>query len=155
MYKSVLPYLRAPFAQFSEQSDDNFLTNGLTQPAFPFLTANGGFLQSILFGLTGIRYSYEVDPDTKKINRLLRFNPTELPLLPGGIAIRNFKYMNQVLDIIIDDHNGTIVHKSGDVPIHIKIPNRSLIHDQDINFYNGSESTGKCEVGTSRARPCW
>ncbi|AJV93003.1 Ath1p [Saccharomyces cerevisiae YJM1400] len=143
LYKSVLPYLRAPFAQFSEQSDDNFLTNGLTQPAFPFLTANGGFLQSILFGLTGIRYSYEVDPDTKKINRLLRFNPIELPLLPGGIAIRNFKYMNQVLDIIIDDHNGTIVHKSGDVPIHIKIPNRSLIHDQDINFYNGAENERK------------
>ncbi|KAL3235027.1 Periplasmic acid trehalase ATH1 [Nakaseomyces bracarensis] len=132
LYKSVLPYLRAPFAQFSEQSDDNFLTNGLTQPAFPFLTANGGFLQSILFGLTGLRYSYEVVPKTKKISRLLKFDPVKLPLLPGGIAIRNFKYMGQVLDIIIDDHNGTIVHKSGDQPIRIKVPNRSILHDRDI-----------------------
>lgn len=135
LYKSVLPYLRAPFAQFSEQSDDNFLTNGLTQPAFPFLTANGGFLQSILFGLTGIRYSYEVDQPTKKMQRLLRFNPIELPLLPGGIAIRNFKYMGQVLDIIINDHNGTIVHKKGDLPITIKVPNRGLIHDRDIDLF--------------------
>lgn len=135
LYKSVLPYLRQPFAQFSEQSDDNFLTNGLTQPAFPFLTANGGFLQSILFGLTGIRYSYEVVPETKKISRVLKFNPVQLPLMPGGLAIRNFKYMDQVLDIIIDDVNGTIVHKSGDKPIKILVPNRGLIHDRDINIY--------------------
>lgn len=142
LYKSVLPYLRAPFAQFSEQSDDNFLTNGLTQPAFPFLTANGGFLQSILFGLTGLRYSYEVDSSTKKISRLLKFNPVELPLLPGGIAIRNFKYMNQVLDVIIDDNNGTIVHKSGDQPIRVKVSDRSYIRDQDISFYLGGNSSG-------------
>lgn len=141
LYKSVLPYLRPPFAQFSEQSDDNFLTNGLTQPAFPFLTANGGFLQSILFGLTGLRYSYEVDPSTKKIFRLLKFSPVELPLLPGGIAIRNFKYMNQVLDIIIDDYNGTIVHKSGNASIRIKVPDRSLIRDRDISIYNGTNAT--------------
>lgn len=141
LYKSVLPYLRGPFAQFSEQSDDNFLTNGLTQPAFPFLTANGGFLQSILFGLTGLRYSYEVDESTKKITRLLRFSPIELPLLPGGIAIRNFKYMGQVLDIIIDDHNGTIIHKSGNAPIKIKVPDRSLIRDRDITRYEGPNST--------------
>ncbi|CCH62757.1 hypothetical protein TBLA_0I00980 [Henningerozyma blattae CBS 6284] len=146
LYKSVLPYLRAPFAQFSEQSDDNFLTNGLTQPAFPFLTANGGFLQSILFGLTGIRYTYEVDQETKQIYRVLRFNPTELPRLPGGIAIRNFKYMNQVLDIIIDDNNGTIVHKSGDTPIMIKIPDRSLIHDRDVEPYRGINKTNNLPV---------
>lgn len=132
LYKSVLPYLRSPFAQFSEQSDDNFLTNGLTQPAFPFLTANGGFLQSILFGLTGLRYSYEVTPRTKKISRLLKFDPVKLPLLPGGIAIRNFKYMGQVLDIIIDDNNGTIAHKGGDKPIRIKVPNRDILHDRNI-----------------------
>lgn len=145
LYKSVLPYLRAPFAQFSEQSDDNFLTNGLTQPAFPFLTANGGFLQSILFGLTGIRYSYEVNSDTKKIERLMKFNPVELPLLPGGIAIRNFKYMGQVLDIVIGDHNGTIIHKSGDLPIRIKVPNRSLIHDRDIIPFTGRNRTERIQ----------
>lgn len=141
LYKSVLPYLRGPFAQFSEQSDDNFLTNGLTQPAFPFLTANGGFLQSILFGLTGLRYSYEVDSSTKKITRLLKFSPVELPLLPGGIAIRNFKYMNQVLDIIIDDENGTISHKAGDQPVRVKVPDRSVIRDQDIKFYAGRNTS--------------
>ncbi|CCK69438.1 alpha,alpha-trehalase ATH1 KNAG_0C03300 [Huiozyma naganishii CBS 8797] len=146
LYKSVLPYLRQPFAQFSEQSDDNFLTNGLTQPAFPFLTANGGFLQSILFGLTGIRYSYDTDPETKKMSRVMRFNPIQLPLMPGGLAIRNFKYLNQVLDIIIDDNNGTIVHKSGDQPITILVPNRDLIHDRDINVYRRNSSYAKRDL---------
>ena len=136
LYKSVLPYLRAPFAQFSEQSDDNFLTNGLTQPAFPFLTANGGFLQSILFGLTGIRYTYEIDDDTKQLQRVMKFDPVELPMLPGGIAIRNFKYMNCVFDIIIDDRNGTVVHKGGNSSVVIKVPNRTVLRDTDIVFYH-------------------
>lgn len=138
LYKSVLPYLRQPFAQFSEQADDNFLNNGFTQPAFPFLTANGGFLQSILFGLTGIRYSYDVDPLTKRMSRVLKFNPMQLPLMPGGLAIRNFKYMGQVLDIIIDDYNGTIVHKYGDRPIKILVPERLLSVDRDIDIYTRS-----------------
>ena len=154
LYKSVLPYLRQPFAQFSEQADDNFLTNGFTQPAFPFLTANGGFLQSILFGLTGIRYSYDVDPVTKKMSRVLKFNPMQLPLMPGGLAIRNFKYMGQVLDIIIDDYNGTIVHKYGDKPIKILVPNRSLLVDQDINIYtrpnNSYKATHKSDISVNQ-----
>ncbi|SCU89384.1 LAME_0E03224g1_1 [Lachancea meyersii CBS 8951] len=132
LYKSVLPYVRAPFAQFSEQSDDNFLTNGLTQPAFPFLTGNGGYLQSIVFGLTGLRYSYETNKTTGEITRFLKFNPTKLPLLPGGIAVINFKYMGQVLDVTIGDENATIFHKSGDQPVRIKVLDRKVIHDRQL-----------------------
>lgn len=133
LYKSVVPYLRSPFAQFSEQSDDNFLTNGFTQPAFPFLTANGGYLQSLLFGLTGLRYSYDIDDETGRIKRLLKFNPIRLPLLSGGIRLRNFKYMGQVLDIIISDKDASIVHKIGDTEIMVKVPDRTLIPDVDID----------------------
>ncbi|AMD20478.1 HDL266Wp [Eremothecium sinecaudum] len=138
LYKSVVPYLRSPFLQFSEQSDDNFLTNGLTQPAFPFLTANGGYLQALLFGLTGLRYSYTVNPETKKMERLLKFNPIALPMLPGGIRINNFKYMGQVLDISVGDYNASIYHKYGDVPINIKVPDRSVLRDREIPFPSSS-----------------
>ncbi len=44
LYKSVIPYLRLPFAQSSEQADDS----NLIPPAFPFLTANGAFIQSVV-----------------------------------------------------------------------------------------------------------
>ncbi|SCV01571.1 LANO_0F12442g1_1 [Lachancea nothofagi CBS 11611] len=138
LYKSVLPYLRAPFVQFSEQSDDNFLTNGLTQPAFPFLTGNGGYLQSLLFGLTGLRYSYESNKTTGQITRLLKFNPIKLPLLAGGITIRNFKYMGQVLDVEIGDENATLVHKAGDQPIRLKLLNRNVIHDRELGRFDSS-----------------
>lgn len=132
LYKSVLPYLRAPFLQFSEQSDDNFLTNGFTQPAFPFLTGNGGYLQSILFGLTGLRYSYESDEATGKITRLLKFNPVKLPLLTGGIRISNFKYMGQVLDVAIGDDYASIFHKSGNESVRLKLFDRNVIHDREL-----------------------
>ncbi|QGN18122.1 vacuolar acid trehalase [Kluyveromyces marxianus] len=150
LYKSVVPYLRSPFAQFSEQSDDNFLTNGLTQPAFPFLTANGGYLQSILFGLTGLRYSYEVDKDTGKMHRLLKFNPISLPMFPGGIRINNFKYMGQVLDILLTDNEGIIKHKKGNKSILIKIPDRGDIPDVKPDEYTQINGTS---VNVKRAVP--
>jgi len=50
-----LPYLRAPFYQFSEQNDDNVHTNGYQNPAFPFLTGHGGANQIIPFGYLGLR----------------------------------------------------------------------------------------------------
>ena len=37
-----LPYLRAPWYQFSEQAVDDTALNGDTNPAFPFLTGHGG-----------------------------------------------------------------------------------------------------------------
>ncbi|KAH3902552.1 alpha,alpha-trehalase ATH1 SCDLUD_000132 [Saccharomycodes ludwigii] len=126
LYKSIIPYLRSPFAQFSEQSNDT----AETRPAFPFLTANGGFLQSVVFGLTGLRYSYEMD-DNLKIKRYLEFNPVSLPLLPGGLAIRNFKYLRSVLDIELVDNLAIIKHKSGDSDILVKVPNRTIIDDQN------------------------
>lgn len=141
LYKSVLPYMRMPFAQFSEQSNDNFATNGGTNPAFPFLTANGGFLQSVFFGLTGIRYTYDVDISTNKMSRILKFDPTELSMLPGGMALRKFQYMDNYYDIIIDDSNGTISHKSGNNSIIIKVPNRDRNVDTDIHFHKPKNNT--------------
>lgn len=143
LYKTAIPYLRMPFAQFSEGSDDNYTTNGGIPQAFPFLTGNGGYLQAIIFGLTGIRYTYDVDNSTKKMERILKFDPTELRALPDGIAIRNFQYMQNSLDFIINDTNGTIVHKSGNTTITIKVPNRDRFNDSDIQLYSPSNNTLK------------
>ncbi|KKZ64376.1 hypothetical protein EMCG_09633 [[Emmonsia] crescens] len=52
---SYAPYIRAPFFQFSEQLKDNWLENGGTHPAYPFLTGNGGANQVALFGYLGLR----------------------------------------------------------------------------------------------------
>ncbi|XBW37840.1 hypothetical protein QEN19_003416 [Hanseniaspora menglaensis] len=122
LYKSVIPYIRLPFGQFSEQADDY---NKKFPPAFPFLTAHGAFLQSIVFGLTGLRFNYFVNDG--KIEKCLEFNPRPLKLLPGGISIRNFKYLEGVLDITIADDIATISYKLGTNPIVIKVPNRECL----------------------------
>lgn len=97
LMKSVQPYLRAPFAQFSEQSSDSFEMNGGTHPAFPFLTAHGGFLQAILHGLLGFRFTYEIVGT--KIFRYLEFKGHSLSLVPNGVFFPEIHYMNQTLQL--------------------------------------------------------
>ncbi|CCH61003.1 hypothetical protein TBLA_0D05090 [Henningerozyma blattae CBS 6284] len=147
LYKSVIPFLRGPFAQFSEQADDDFMKNGETQPAFPFLTAHGGFLQSILFGLTGIRYSYEMNTQTNKIERFLRFDPIKLELLNGGLHIQGFHFLGQTLDISTDDDFGYIKHKNGTQNIRIKVPTRNYFSDE-VDIFTRNNKTSNFEKRT-------
>ncbi|GME45719.1 glycosyl hydrolase family 65 central catalytic domain-containing protein, partial [Neofusicoccum parvum] len=57
--KSFEPYIRAPWYQFSEQQLDDPAANGGTNPAFPFLTGHGGFLQVMTAGFLGLRVTDE------------------------------------------------------------------------------------------------
>ncbi|MCJ1329225.1 hypothetical protein MMC10_005903 [Thelotrema lepadinum] len=66
-------YLREPWFSFSEQLVDDPTLNGGTNPAFPFLTGHGGFLQVDLYGYLGLRYS---------TGYTLRVNPTLPPQIP-------------------------------------------------------------------------
>lgn len=45
--EAAQPYSRPPYYQFSEQTLDDYQTNGGQQPAFTFLTGHGGFLQCV------------------------------------------------------------------------------------------------------------
>ncbi|CEP25169.1 ATH1 [Cyberlindnera jadinii] len=125
LQKSVLPYVRLPFAQFSEQADDNVLTNGGTHPAFPFLTAHGGFLQAIVHGILGLKYSARVDPASNQIERYLAFDPVRPLALPGGVVLNGFKYMGQVLDVTLTDFTATIKHRRGLSPITVEVNERN------------------------------
>ncbi|KAG7195590.1 alpha,alpha-trehalase ath1 [Scheffersomyces spartinae] len=140
LHRSVQPYLRAPFAQFSEQSNDNYLTNGGTHPAFPFLTGHGGFVQAIVQGLTGFRYSYDTD-SSGKILRHLEIDPVSLPLFGGDLSINGLVYMNYSLAFDIKDsmltvtNNGPISPHVSDKTITIKVSER--------NEYNGTYKLAK------------
>lgn len=71
LYGSI-PYLRAPWYQYSEQLLDNFEANGGTHPAFPFLTGAGGAHRVAPYGYLGLR----LQPDA------LHVNPTLPPQIP-------------------------------------------------------------------------
>lgn len=77
---SFSPYVRPPFFQFSEQLIDDWMKNGGTHPAYPFLTGSGGANQVGLFGYLG----YRLVPDS-----VLHINPNLPPQIPH-ITYRTF-----------------------------------------------------------------
>ncbi|CAI5757310.1 unnamed protein product [Candida verbasci] len=101
LHKSIQPFLRGPFAQFSEQNNDIYRLNGGTHPAFPFLTAHGGFLQAILQGLTGFRFEYGID-DQARVHRMLRLDPIELPCFKKGVLFDKVYYDNHTISITVN-----------------------------------------------------
>lgn len=112
LQKAVQPYLRGPFAQFSEQSFDSYDDNGGTHPAFPFMTAHGGLLQAVLHGILGFRYDFRVVDG--KIERFLRVNPIYTPTLPQGVFFDGIRYMNQTLTLNLT-LEGLVVSNNGPV----------------------------------------
>lgn len=112
LVKAIQPFLRGPFAQFSEQNSDDFKSNGGTHPAFPFMTAHGGFLQAILHGILGLRFSHKVEDG--KIIRYLKLDPIKLKTLPGGVHFDGVHYMNQTFSFNLSSdglnvkHNGPV-----------------------------------------------
>jgi hypothetical protein len=57
--QAIIPNLRAPWYQYSEQVDDDANANGGTDPAFPFLTGHGGGLQIPLYEYLGLGIARE------------------------------------------------------------------------------------------------
>lgn len=92
-----LPYLRAPWFQFSEQAVDDVSLNGDTNPAFPFLTGHGGANQVVPFGFLGIRTDQPV----------LYVNPSLPPQIPN-IKIRTFYYAGSTLSAALNRTHTTI-----------------------------------------------
>ncbi|UKZ52828.1 hypothetical protein TrVGV298_006615 [Trichoderma virens] len=105
LQRSSESYIRQPFYQFSETQldtqppgvDNPAFIFGLN-PAFPFLTGAGGFLQVLTHGLTGMR---------PNINSFY-LDPMLPPQLPDGIQIKGMKWQNATFDLAIEMHNTTI-----------------------------------------------
>lgn len=110
--QAVKPFLRGPFAQFSEQNNDDYETNGGTHPAFPFMTAHGGFLQAILQGLVGFRFDFDMKDG--KIRRFLTLDPIKVKTLPNGVFFNGLKYLNQTLSLNLTASE-LVVHHLGPI----------------------------------------
>ncbi|ODQ66509.1 Six-hairpin glycosidase, partial [Nadsonia fulvescens var. elongata DSM 6958] len=95
------PYLRAPYYQFSETAVDDPSINGGTNPAFPFLTGHGSYLQVYTHGFTGFR----VRPDA------LYLDPMMVPQMPQGYTIKGLKYQGSVFDINVGIENTTVLRR--------------------------------------------
>jgi len=92
-----LPYLRAPWYQFSEQAVDDVNKNGGTNPAFPFLTGHGGANQVVPFGFLGVRTDQSI----------LYINPSLPPQIPY-VKVRNFHFAGATLAATMNTTHTTI-----------------------------------------------
>ncbi|ANB13489.1 alpha,alpha-trehalase ATH1 [Sugiyamaella lignohabitans] len=124
---SSQPYLRRPFYQFSEQLIDNPNLNGGTNPAFPFLTGHGGYLQVYTHGLTGYRPSYDV----------LYLDPSLPPQLSEGVFLKGLKFQGGVFDINITLSNTTITRKSD---WSFSLTDENIKADDEITVVIGSRN---------------
>lgn len=76
------------------------------------------------------------------LDRVLEFNPKALKLLPGGISIRNFKYLGGTFDITISDYTASLSYTLGDNPITVKVPSFECLMCHTSDMHAGdSENT--------------
>lgn len=136
--KSYEPFIRFPFIQMSEQNNDDYDVNGGTHPAFPFNTGHAGVIQGFYYGLLGIRYSYQID---EGFERVLHIDPVKIPLFKGDIKIGGFKYMNESIDITVNETHVNLKKETA-TPMGIYVDHRNelggfheLIYKLDIPLF--------------------
>lgn len=100
--RSVAPFVRVPFAQFSESRGIKAGDNA-GAPAYVFETGAGGFLQTFLYGLTGLRWRSDH----------LVFKPLLMPQLGTQVLVRGLHYQGRVLDLSLGLAHSAITLRSG------------------------------------------
>ncbi|MEV5977929.1 glycosyl hydrolase family 65 protein [Streptomyces sp. NPDC052114] len=107
LQRSVRPFMRGPFALFSESRGTKAGAGDALagSPAQDFLTGKGGFLQVFTHGLTGLRLREGDAP---------RLDPTLPPQLARGVTLRGMRWRGRTYDIAIGPKETTVRLVSGD-----------------------------------------
>ncbi|MFE0106394.1 glycosyl hydrolase family 65 protein [Streptomyces sp. NPDC059009] len=106
LQRSVRPFMRGPFALFSEARGDKAGAEDPLSgsPAQDFLTGKGGFLQVFTHGLTGMR----LRPDDA-----LHLDPTLPPQLGDGVTLRGLHWRGRTFDVAIGPRSTSVRLTSG------------------------------------------
>ncbi|MGK5728021.1 discoidin domain-containing protein [Streptomyces sp. URMC 124] len=113
LQRSIRPFVRGPFAQFSEArgakagAEDPLAGS----PAHDFLTGKGGFLQTFTNGLTGMRMRED----------RLRLDPMLPPQLGRGVTLRGLRWQGRTYDVELGAHE-TTVRLTGGAPMTLDTP---------------------------------
>ncbi|ESZ98511.1 glycoside hydrolase family 65 protein [Sclerotinia borealis F-4128] len=128
-----IPYLRAPWYQFSEQAVDDVTLNGGTNPAFPFLTGHGGANQVVPFGFLGLR----TDQPT------LYLHPSLPPQIPN-LRVRTFHYAGATLSATMNTTHTNItrlpstslsdLYRNASLPFVVGTPGSSISNTTSYNI---------------------
>ncbi|MCA6095510.1 discoidin domain-containing protein [Streptomyces sp. SCA3-4] len=113
LQRSIRPFVRGPFAQFSEArgakagAEDPLAGS----PAHDFLTGKGGFLQIFTNGLTGMRMRED----------RLRLDPMLPPQLGRGVTLRGLQWQGRTYDVELGART-TTVRLTGGAPMTLDTP---------------------------------
>lgn len=98
--RSIDPFLRAPFNQFSEARSGG---------AFTFTTGAGGFLQEFVYGFTGLRWNGDA----------LELDPSLPPQIPG-LEIRGLRWQGRTVDVSVSPESTLVTLRAGDdMPLEV------------------------------------
>jgi hypothetical protein len=113
LMRSVRPFLRDPFAQFTEARGDKAGAGDplAGSPAYNFLTGSGGFLQTFTFGLTGLRWRED----------RVHLDPMLPPQLSGGVTLTRLHWQGRTFDIKIGPTTTTVTLRGGS-PFELETP---------------------------------
>ena len=101
--RSVDPFVRAPYEQFTEARGG--------QGVFTFLTGEGGFLQEFLYGYPGLRWR----------ENGLRLDPMLPPQLSGGLRLTGLRWQGRVFDVVVGPQTSTVTLRAG-APTTVETP---------------------------------
>ncbi|WP_433722314.1 hypothetical protein ACQP0C_21140 [Nocardia sp. CA-129566] len=109
--RSAQPYVRAPYGFQSEARGDRSGANALGQSAWVFVTGSAGFLQGLVYGPTGLRWT-----DTGA-----RLDPMLPSGFPDGMTVRGLAIGDSRLTIRIESATTTVTADSGP-PVTLDTP---------------------------------
>ena len=108
--RSIRPFVREPFAQFSEARGDQ-AGEGAGAPALNFLTGGGGYSQVFTFGLTGLRWRADG----------VALDPMLPPQLPRGVELTELHWQGRTFDVRVGPETSTVELRGGE-PFTVHAP---------------------------------
>lgn len=120
--RSIKPFVRGPFAQFSEARGDKAGAEDplAGSPAHDFLTGKGGFLQVFTNGLTGMRMRED----------RLHLDPMLPPQLDRGVTLHGLTWQGRTYDIALGAHSTTVRLTDG-APMTLDTPQGEQVVSKD------------------------
>ncbi|MEU0726507.1 discoidin domain-containing protein [Streptomyces sp. NPDC006140] len=119
LMRSIRPFVRGPFALFSEARGDRAAGAGDPHAGFPaedFLTGKGGFVQVFTHGLTGLRTR----------SGAVRVDPMLPPQLSEGVTLRGLRAHGRTYEVAIGAEETTVRLVQGE-PFELQTPQGSQI----------------------------
>lgn len=117
--RSIRPFVKEPFAQFSEARGKQAGENA-GPPTFNFLTGAGGFTQTFMNGLTGMRLRTDG----------VELDPMLPPQLPHGTELTGLHWQGRTYDVRVGPRESTVTLRDG-APFTVHAPDGDHLVSRD------------------------